>query len=66
MPTQTPTQIVVQPYNASALTVHWDPVPNSREVTGGELKGFHVSVSIATAQHYGSCALRLRLLVVNR
>jgi len=46
VPTQTPQQIVVQPLNATALTVYWDPIPNSKTVTGGELSGFHVSLQM--------------------
>ncbi|XP_067932128.1 contactin-like [Watersipora subatra] len=42
VPTQTPKEIVVQPYNATALTVYWNPVQDSRESTGGELLGFHI------------------------
>ena len=42
VPVLTPQHIVVQPLNATALTAYWDPVPNDRDVTGGELLGFHV------------------------
>ncbi|KAF6038307.1 CNTN3 [Bugula neritina] len=54
MPTQTPQQIVVQPLNATALTVYWDPIPNSKTVTGGELSGFHIQYwKDGTRQEYG-------------
>ncbi|KAF6030270.1 CNTN3 [Bugula neritina] len=54
VPTQTPQQILVQPLNATALTVYWDPIPNSKTVTGGELSGFHIQYwKDGTKQEYG-------------
>ena len=45
VPKKAPQNIEAQPFNATALTVNWDPVPNERSITGGELLGFHVSIT---------------------
>lgn len=43
VPTKAPQQTISQPFNATSLQVFWDPIPNNRNITGGELSGFHVS-----------------------
>lgn len=42
MPIAVPTNVFAEPFNESALIVHWDPVPLDRTFMKGELKGFKI------------------------
>ncbi|XP_053377933.1 contactin-4-like isoform X2 [Mercenaria mercenaria] len=42
MPIGIPSNIYAEPFNESAIIVHWDPVPLDRTFMKGELKGFKI------------------------
>lgn len=42
VPNGIPGNTYVSAYNESALIVYWDPVPDTREVVKGKLKGYKV------------------------
>ncbi|KAJ8301653.1 hypothetical protein KUTeg_020640 [Tegillarca granosa] len=43
MPVGVPRNVYAKPYNSTALTVHWNPVPNNRETMKGVLLGYKVN-----------------------
>ncbi|XP_060590084.1 contactin-4-like isoform X2 [Ruditapes philippinarum] len=42
MPIGIPSNLYAEPYNESAIIVHWDPVPLDRTFMKGQLKGFKI------------------------
>jgi hypothetical protein len=43
VPIGIPSNLYAEPYNESAIIVHWDPVPLDRTFMKGQLKGFKVN-----------------------
>ncbi|XP_078309461.1 contactin-like [Crassostrea virginica] len=43
IPVAVPSMVWVEPYNSTALMVHWTPVPNTRDSMKGMLRGYKVN-----------------------
>ena len=43
VPIGIPQRVYAEPFNESALTVYWKPVPDTRDFMKGRLKGYKVS-----------------------
>jgi len=42
LPQVAPTQVGARPFNSTALTIHWNPIPNVREKVRGKLIGHRI------------------------
>ena len=42
VPIGIPGNVYAEPFNESALTIHWNPVPDTRDHMKGRLKGYKV------------------------
>lgn len=63
VPKVTPQQTIVQPYNATALQVFWDPIADKKENTGGELLGFHVSLELSASDNHNLLPIQSSVFV---
>lgn len=44
MPVGVPNNVFADTYNATAMMVTWDPVPDTREVMKGRVEGYQVKI----------------------
>lgn len=51
VPVAVPTNIWGEGYNSTALTVHWEPVPDTRNEIKGKLGGYQVGISSILLTH---------------